>query len=276
MDGQSSPDDSKQCEVQSLQNARVLLLAIYTALAVSFLSFAFSGLTFLTALGENKLDTRTLERPSLYLGLEHVPNIKQRLAQQPIAPPGKAPGSMHGHGHQNPPADNDPEVIKPTAMRRVNSLYPAMSFADDMWVTLTEWDSMLVEFQLPYDMPQAFDLEKCMVSTKVPPQSVKALMDRQVTIEPKGTIDVHVWEVPPLPAAEYNITYNIKPNRVNLLGTMEVGFGHQSHVGAVDCRAGATVTLELVCSPKSGRVGCRVEFMNSYSDLGIALTPPHS
>ncbi len=94
---------------------------------------------------------------------------------------------------------------------------------------------MLVEFQLPYNMPQAFDLEKCMVSTKVPPQSVKALMDRQVTIEPKGTIDVHVWEVSPLPPAEHNITYNIKPNRVNLLGTMEVGFGHQSHVGVVDC-----------------------------------------
>ncbi len=139
MDGQSSPDDSKECEVQSLQNARVLLLAIYTALAVSFLSFAFSGLTFLTALRENKLDTRTLERPSLYLGLERVPDIKQMLAQQPIAHPGKAPDSMHGHGHQNPPADIDPEVIKPTAMRRVNSLYPAMSFADDMWVTLTEW-----------------------------------------------------------------------------------------------------------------------------------------
>lgn len=147
-DGQRSPDDSKECEVPGLQNARVsgkasriLVLAIYTALAISFLSFAFSGLTFLAALRGNvdKLDTRTLERPSLYLGLERVPVIKKRLDQKPMAPPGKAPDWLHGHGHHNPPTNTDPNVIKPSALRRVSSLYPSMSFADDKWITLTEW-----------------------------------------------------------------------------------------------------------------------------------------
>lgn len=133
---------------------------------------------------------------------------------------------------------------------------------------MTAQDSMLLEFQLPYDLPQTFDREKCKVTAKVPPQSVKALMDRQVTIEPRGRAEVHVWEISPLPPAEQNITYNFKPNRVNPLGTLEVGFDHQSNVGTVDCRAGGTVTLELECPSKSGRVGCRVEFINSFSDLG--------
>jgi len=284
-DEQKLSEDSKEIEFPSLQKAhgpsasRFLLTAIYSALAVSFLSFVFSGLTFITALRGNvsKLDTRTLERPSLYLGLERVPVIKKQLEQKPIAPPGHAPDLQHGHGHDhNMPIASDPEAIKPTAIHRVSSLYPTMSFTDDKWITLTEWDSMLVEFQLPYDLPQAFDRKKCEITFKIPPQTVKALMDRQVTIEPRGRSDVHVWEVSPLPPSEHNVTYNFKPTRISSLGSMEVGFDIQSHVGVVDCRAGATVTLELACPPKSGRVGCRVEFIDTYSDLGIALTPLRS
>lgn len=72
-----------------------------------------------------RIDVAKLRRPSLYLGLERVQEL--RLAHGHTAP------------HSNPPGESTaPPSGWPRVRARVNSMYPADVLEHDNWVLLTE------------------------------------------------------------------------------------------------------------------------------------------
>ena len=79
----------------------------------------------------SKIDASKLRRPSVYLGLERVPAIKLQhgdISQYTARPSTHTPGSAR--------------IGWPSAIARVNSVYPHFIFPQDEWVFLTEQVSM--------------------------------------------------------------------------------------------------------------------------------------
>jgi hypothetical protein len=79
----------------------------------------------------SKLDVSKLRRPSLYLGLEEVPNILRMLSTD----------AFGQHTHTPVPSDSAFQNTRPgwpSALARVNSAYPNRDFMQDGWIFLTE------------------------------------------------------------------------------------------------------------------------------------------
>lgn len=104
---------------------------LFLACVVTILSLSFNATTLIRTgrplQSPQVLDSSNLRRPSLYLGLERVPEIKMQM------------GDIHTHvpvPSTGPP--NRSQLGWPSQVARVNSDYPYYAFAQDGWVVLTE------------------------------------------------------------------------------------------------------------------------------------------
>lgn len=133
----------------SRQKRKTECLSIHTALLfaciVSILSFILNSAQLLSAAGRHhaipislpRLDVRTLQHPSLYLGLNSVPDIQASLLllSQLVHPTATA------HPPTAQPARPTLAVLqsgKPYTTVRLNSKHPNTEFPPDGWVLLSE------------------------------------------------------------------------------------------------------------------------------------------
>lgn len=132
--------------------SKLTTASVYSALLVSLLAFLASATSFLKvyqlpspAAGPGGLDLlNTLRRPSLYVGLERAPEIKNRLQAERIlgaANPGMMHGGGHDHGHETAGGEDNGDHAFPTRAVRINSIYPdtPASSSESGWVLISDW-----------------------------------------------------------------------------------------------------------------------------------------
>ncbi|KAH8112830.1 hypothetical protein DFH11DRAFT_1604172 [Phellopilus nigrolimitatus] len=274
--------------------------SVWVALAISLLAFLVSAASSLQTIRYSifsqtiGINIEALRHPSLYLGLERVPEIRARLKmERTIA---KLLGETHanegGHGHNNEgmqgkpggqEGENDTEkgddahhhVVHPAEVRRVSSLYPGEDMHKDGWISLSDTDTTLLEFIIPVIGTISSISRKCTLGTAFPKR--RDLHGRLLTIEGAPEIEVYL--------ADGNgdddrlrgyVTWNNKPSRQRRLGSAQVEFGigmDSTSLTEFDCSNETSVVIELECSRASVRSGCRVEYalFDSSSDFGFNL-----
>lgn len=132
----------------------------YAACLIALLSFVFNALNF----SQNpKLDVfkgsvvHSLRKPSLYLGIDRVPDIKEMLSletlftQNHTTATDSSPDIIHSHGSSTggSPTDN---ADYSGDVARVNSRYPDLAFPQDGWVILSEHVSTVITSYSPFSM----------------------------------------------------------------------------------------------------------------------------
>lgn len=125
-------------------------ISVAAAVVISLLAFSLTCLSAASLWANQDIDM-DLRHPSLYLGLDRVPEINQKLkvissiaAQyNPQATPAPAPMHMHSSvpissSSTESAGATDFTTIRPSSVQRINSRYPSMSFPSDNWVTVSE------------------------------------------------------------------------------------------------------------------------------------------
>ena len=142
-----------------LSTGRTISSLSYVACLVAIISFAYNTLSFMNPSQGSKLKllnenvVQSLRKPSLYLGIDRVPEIKKRLtvesvlAQSHTTTPDSSPNTPHTH---NTPSGGSPTGSSDRVINvaRVSSLYPDMTFMQDGWVILSNSVSQLESFYL--------------------------------------------------------------------------------------------------------------------------------
>jgi len=244
--------------------------AVFLTLAclVTALSLAFNAGTFVRSWGSrgdsvpDKLDVSKLRRPSLYLGLERVPELLQQQSPasqgQPLGSPSTAAAGW------------------PTRVARVNSAYPDYVFPQDGWVSLTEQDHTIMEFAA---IPTRAGL-RCALQAYFPGR--RDLRDKLLTIERDDGIApdpvVRFTAVSPSPVDLTNLTWNTRPSATRLVDlplTLTVAFGRNQTTAPFPCPSDIPLRVEAMCVGG----GCRVEYdasgslVNVEPLLGMQLVP---
>lgn len=251
--------------------------AVFLSLAclVTALSFIFNSVTFVRTSRSNsapeKLDISKLRRPSLYLGLERVPELLQQHGTSPSSQAGPfSSPSISGAGW-------------PTRVARVNSAYPDYVFPQDGWVLLTErvrasslrartrWlnpgfaiqDHAIMEFAAT----PAHGGQRCALQAYFPGR--RDLRDKLLTIERNDghapDISIRFTTLSHSPIDFTNFTWNTRPSAVRLvdlpLTLSAAAFGRNQTTVSFSCPSDTPLRLEAMCIGG----GCRLEYDASGS-----------
>ncbi|KAI0074952.1 hypothetical protein K474DRAFT_1664862 [Panus rudis PR-1116 ss-1] len=259
---------------------------LYGAVFISLLSLFCNAIFLLTwkprsqTRKDNEL-VKSLRRPSQYLGIERVPQLKVALSLESMVAHATASHAGHsGHGSANDgpmPSRTISLATEPTrsasssrALRevRVNSLFPDDEFGDDGWITLTAQDRMLLEFHSP------LDAVKCAFIGHFPIRD--DLGGSHLTIEhddeQSQSSFVEIRQISDLSALPHplNTTWNTRPASSKLLGQLQVAFGVESVTKPTfSCIPGQPLLVELTCISKD----CRIEYRDQETLplIGIEL-----
>ncbi|EKM56646.1 uncharacterized protein PHACADRAFT_253874 [Phanerochaete carnosa HHB-10118-sp] len=244
--------------------------AVFLSLAcfVTAFSLAFNSVTFVRSFRNNgvpeKLDISKLRRPSLYLGLERVPELLQH---------GSSSSSQAG-------PLSSPDVSGagwPTRVARVNSAHPDSVFPQDGWVLLTERDHMIIEFATT----PARAGQRCAIQAYFPGR--RDLRDKLLTIERDDGVAsepvIHFTALSFSPVDLTNLTWSTRPSAVRLidlpLTLNAAAFGSNQTTVLFPCPSHTPLRVEAMCAGG----GCRLEYDASGSLvdveplLGIRLVP---
>lgn len=114
----------------------ILTAATYLLVITTVFSAVIAFANVLHKLGPNHtisapmVDVRKLRQPSLYLGLERVPEIESN---------GLTFGSSYNSDNHDADMHMDgPDAMEPKRVARVSSLHPNTKFRQDGWVFITE------------------------------------------------------------------------------------------------------------------------------------------
>lgn len=121
----------QRSDVSKLGYPRLLPLLVLSALATSLLSFMWNGNQLNNRFHRPSIDVPSLRHPSLYIGLDRVPEIKSVLASQ------QATANSDNH-HETMPTLSVPIHGRPRRIVRVNSDYPGTVYPEDHWVLLSK------------------------------------------------------------------------------------------------------------------------------------------
>ncbi|GJE86379.1 hypothetical protein PsYK624_024590 [Phanerochaete sordida] len=238
-----------------------ILLAL--ACAVTALSLVFNAVTFVrstsarSSRAAEKLDTSKLRRPSLYLGLERVPELLQE--------------------HQSPVSHDEPSSAPagwPSRVARVNSAYPQHAFPQDGWVVLTEQDRTIMDFDAIAGKPGQRCTLRAFFPTRRELRDKLLTMERDDGVAPDPAIRFTARTLSPLDISD--VTWNTRPSATRLVDmplTLTAAFGHNQSTVAFPCPTSGTLRVEAMCIGG----GCRVEYdaspglVNVDPLLGIQL-----
>lgn len=198
---------SQNQRVGFLNISSITTVSVYSALAISLVAFFLSSLSFWSfgrpSASSLEIGPQALRRPSLYLGLERVPEIKVRLDAEALLRPtpdhSGSGGNGHGGMHENAGTPEVDGMVKPSTFVRISRLYPDMNWTDEK-IVLSEsvrvsrmsfWrliltsnmciaqDLMILYFPLPNNVIS--DPSQCTLRASFPAQS--ALNGRLLTVE---------------------------------------------------------------------------------------------
>ncbi|EMD36961.1 hypothetical protein CERSUDRAFT_95229 [Gelatoporia subvermispora B] len=215
-------------------------------------------------------DISTLRRPSLYQGLERVPEIKVQLQIEALR--------MQGHGTTSSMEDTPRPTVRPagsngvraSTIARVNSRHPNAHYPEDGWVLLTEEDRALLLFDshgtglnssscaFAYTFPARADLKDKLLTIENPDTPTVAPLILITSLNIPDQLDLK------------KITWSSSPVPQSLLGTVPAEFGANGTTEAFECPQNGPMLFELACATP----GCRVEYTDDDEEplLGIRLT----
>ncbi|KAI0342403.1 hypothetical protein BDW22DRAFT_1357743 [Trametopsis cervina] len=236
-----------------------LCALLFTACLSSILSLAAA--TYQRRSGLKKLDVNTLRRPSVYMGLERVPQIQANgLTFGATIPPSSDPPVL-GKGSEG----------GPRGTVRVSEVYPRMRFVRDGWVVLSEHDHTILNFTIPPGPGT-----QCVFRTSFPARASlgDALLTLEIDSPSESPLIGLVLLYGPLRSSLTDMTWATRPPPVRALGELRAAFGENSTgapfaCGKAGAGAGGEVLVEAYCA---GR-GCRVEYdaMREGVPIGLIL-----
>ncbi|KII91603.1 hypothetical protein PLICRDRAFT_173429 [Plicaturopsis crispa FD-325 SS-3] len=241
---------------------------VTSALVVSILSFALSGAQLSSVIRYTHtgptVDVSALRRPSLYQGLERVPEIKAAMAKEKpmvhMSPP--LPSSTSTSAA--PASTASGSTSRPSTIARVDSLHPQTSYPNDGWVLLTDTDRTVMQFLAPSVA------SSCTFKGFWPAR--RALGDKMLTLEgADSSVRVSLRLLPP-EFSMRNVTWDALPPKDDHLGSLTASFGTDDagkSLFSFPCEAGERYVVELACIGE----GCRVEYKDAdgLPTLGIQL-----
>ncbi|KAK7678726.1 hypothetical protein QCA50_018308 [Cerrena zonata] len=249
---------------RSSLRSRLIRALPYLACLVALLSFTLNTLIFARPSQKPKLDVfngsvvQSLRKPSLYLGIDRVPEIKEMLSLESLFAQGHAtatgslPTETHAHGG-SAVHDTSEHPARSVNIARVNSRYPDLIYPQDGWVVLSEFDRTILQLH------SGSQSSRCILTSAFPGR--RSLGDRLLTIE----IDDSTTRVARIQARVLSnsdssvdfssLTWNSRSSLSHLIGELEVDFGRNSSTSEFAC-GGSELLVELACLGN----GCGVEF----------------
>ncbi|KAI0703049.1 hypothetical protein BC835DRAFT_1410841 [Cytidiella melzeri] len=207
---------------------------------------------------QTKVDAGSLKRPSLYLGLDRVSEIKTN---------GLTFGSTTGGGGGMMDMGSAPTMSgQREKVGRVSSLYPDERFELNGWVLITESDHAIMNLTIPSGPGT-----QCILHASFPSRRDIATSDTLLTIElDSSSSSVKNPSTSPLRGPTISLaalgedlnfdlktlTWSTRPPPMRTLGSLVAGFNATDSTNPFLCSSSGWILIEAACAGK----GCRVEY----------------
>ncbi|KAF7974626.1 hypothetical protein HWV62_11608 [Athelia sp. TMB] len=166
-----------------------------------------------------------------------------------------------------------PKLWFPGSMIRANAAQPDEFYTPSKSVTLSPTDSMFYRWKL-----KGRDSGKCYIWAVVPERSTLAKGGKSYYSEGDVT-EIEIWNVTPSIHKPTSFSWNTRPLRQNLLGTVNFTTQPIPHTGMdgydgkelkpptprLPCAGETTITLEIACK------SCKLEFDQVFSDPALGF-----
>ncbi|KAA1475270.1 hypothetical protein DENSPDRAFT_842014 [Dentipellis sp. KUC8613] len=254
-------------------------ILIISAFLTSLLSFgiALYGLHFRSVPSFSEhiydLDVSQLRHPSLYTGLERVPEIQLSMAAAALHENVSDP-EAHAAPLVEETVTLPVDTGRASAVARVSSRYPDRHFTQDGWVLLTKEDTTLMTFRTP-------NTSTCKFHLSSPTRDVLTATHRLLTLENPASIaspfspgvEIHVLNLPEAMSFDSGkATWNTRPSRGMLVPAVDVAFGREFISPEITC-PDSYIMVELACVGVDGNAdeGCRVEWKEEAGEPLIGM-----
>ncbi|TFY61124.1 hypothetical protein EVG20_g7177 [Dentipellis fragilis] len=281
--GQGELDDEPRLEGSHYKRkgvfGNITPILIRSAFLISLLSFGITlySLHFrsIPSFSERiyDLDVSQLRHPSLYTGLERVPEIQLSMAAAALHENASDP-----EAHAAPQVEEAVELPvgagRASTVARVSSRYPDRHFTQDGWILLTKEDTTLMTFRTP-------NTSTCKFHLSFPTRDVLTATHRLLTLENPASvaspfspgIEIHVLDLPEAMSFDSGkATWNSRPSRGMFVPAVDVAFGEEFISPGITC-ADPYIMLELACVGAVAEEGCRVEWKEEAGEplIGIEI-----
>ncbi|KZT10489.1 uncharacterized protein LAESUDRAFT_673255 [Laetiporus sulphureus 93-53] len=169
-------------------------------------------------------------------------------------------------------AKQGPEVIFPRTIVRANRAMPDAVYAPGPHVVLSDTDTMIYQWRM---VPNEYDL--CYIDAWVVPQDTPDLPPFKTWTGSGNFTGIQVWNVTTPPGRITSMSWNTRPERVSLLGTVSwIPFQDRKGMFAYDdgwqamdptprFNCPGVHTVEIACE------GCYIEFDQIFSEPPLAF-----
>ncbi|KIM89627.1 hypothetical protein PILCRDRAFT_812454 [Piloderma croceum F 1598] len=192
-------------------------------------------------------DARGLRKPNQYPGLELVEMLGKKR--------------------------KGPSVYFPAAIIRANKAVPDQVYTSNSHVVLSDNDSMFYQWHMP-----SSQFTSCYIDGFVPTPEEGRRVNKTYTSSGSLTT-IQVWNVTTLTKRMENFSWNTRPQRIALMGTVaflpekersdqlnyEDGWQLRAPTPRFACGEKATYTIEVACK------GCKLEFEQIFSSPALAF-----
>jgi len=200
------------------------------------------------------LDLSTLERPSVYVGLEKVKWSEDRLKSIPDV-------------------RNFPNIIAQVSKTYPDKVFPldtrrwlsdrGMLSPDEHQILITADVSTLIQFRI-----LDYGMERCSVTFDFPDETTIRARHRDNNLDLNGITKVNVWELDATTEIDVKtISRRTAPPRKKLVDTLDVKMGNLTSTVEFPCQARSLHTYELGCVAHD----CRVMFWQDKDTPFLAV-----
>jgi len=200
------------------------------------------------------LDVSTLERPSVYIGMEKVKWSPERIKSIP---------DVHNFPILISQVSNSyPDKVFPIDTPRALGDRGTTSM-DDHQILITPDVSTIVQFRI-----LDYEMERCAVTFEIPDARELQSRHTDITLDLNGITKVQVWEldtnreIDPLVINKRSL-----PPRKTLVDTLHLTMGNHTSTSEFPCQARSLHTYELTCDAQD----CRVMFWQAMDAPCLAV-----
>jgi len=188
------------------------------------------------------LDVSTLDRPSVYVGLDKVKWSPERLQSIP---------DVHNFPSLITQVSNSyPDKVFPMDARR--SLNDRGTSKDEQQVLITADVSTVVQFRI-----LDYEMERCAVTFEIPDADEIRNRHTDINLDMGGITKVQVWELDTNRELDARaVNKRSLPPRKTLVDTLQLKMGNATSTTEFPCKARTLHTYELTCEAED----CRVMF----------------
>ncbi|TDL29995.1 hypothetical protein BD410DRAFT_780511 [Rickenella mellea] len=195
------------------------------------------------------ISLRDLERPSAYIGLERIERPKSWNASEPIENFAFIVGQV-----QRTDPSKVLELAAPHTLTWQGRVHP-----DDRHFLISPTINTVAQFRV-----LDFGMESCQVAITLPPKSELGSFGtkKSIFLQTK-VVKVDVFRLSTPNSADlimtHKLSWNTRPPRIGLLGTLDVRVGETVTTPAFNCTSGSLETVEFACAEEEP--SCHIDFV---------------